>query len=312
MMRSIHLLVVALLIAVAFLAPLACAGQGAPPFRTEDPETPGNRHLEINFGAAGNRNLSDGEYELPSLDLAYGLGSRMQVKYELPWVVAETRPTANPPTRGQVIGGLGNSVLGAKLRLYQHLPSDSWVWRRPPEKHEGAGMREEEPSFAASVFPRISIDNPTRSVARGIVERGPNLLLPLEVSVRMGPVHLNGEAGYQFGNRDVPQSWVRGLMVGHDFKRDTQAYLEIYDRQDANRIDGAAKRRDASAELGGRQTLGPHRRLLLLLMGGRSFQSVASERSQPSWIAYLGVRIILGPAEEEPAQETGKKQETSR
>ena len=311
MMRSIHLLAVALLIALAFLAPLACAGQGAPPFRTEDPETPGNRHLEINFGVAGNRNLSDGDYDLPGLDLAYGLSSRMQLKYELPLVLAETRPTADDPIQGHLLGGLGHSVLGAKLRFYQHLPSDGWVWPRRSEKHEETESHEEEPSFAASVFPRLTLDNPTRSVARGVIERGPNLLLPLEVSARMGPVHLNGEAGYQFGNRDVPQSWIRGLMIGHDFERGTQLYAEIYDRQDANRIDGAAKRRDASVELGGRQPFGSHKRVLLLLMGGRSFQSVVAERSQPSWIAYVGVRIILGPeeAKSEPAEPKEKKED---
>jgi hypothetical protein len=310
MMRSIHLLALGLLIALAFLAPLACSGQGAPPFRTEDPETPGNRHLEINFGAAGNRNLSDGDYDLPSLDLAYGLGSRMQLKYELPLVVAETRPTEEDPAAGHVIGGLGHSVLGAKLRFYQHIAGESWLSHKKSEIHEGAKSHEEEPSFAASIFPRLSLDNPTRSVARGVIERGPNLLLPVEVSARMGPIHLNGEAGYQFGNRDVPQSWVRGLMIGHDFARGTQLYAEIYDRQDANRIDGLPKRRDATAELGGRQTLGRHKRVLLLLMGGRSFQSVAVERSQPSWIAYVGVRFILGPEETASgSEETGAKKD---
>jgi hypothetical protein len=314
MKRSIRLLTLGLLAALPLFAPLACMGQGAPPFRTEDPETPGNHHLEINFGAAGNRNLSDGDYDLPSLDLAYGLGSRVQLKYELPLVLAETRPAPgtedDPAVSGRLIGGLGHSVLGAKLRFYQRSPGDSWVSHKKSEMHEGAESHEEEPSFAASIFPRLSLDNPTRSVARGVVERGPNLLLPVEVSARVGPIHLNGEAGYQFGNRDVPQSWVRGLMIGHDFKRGTQLYAEIYDRQDANRIDGLPKRRDASVDFGGRQTLDRHKRILLLLMGGRSFQTVAVERSQPSWIAYVGFRFILGPEEAASGpEETGPKKD---
>lgn len=310
-----RILALSFLLMLSFLAPFACVGQGAPPFRTEDPETPGNRHLEINFGAAGSRNLSDGDYDLPSLDLAYGLGSRIQLKYELPFVLAETRPTAgtgdDPAIPGRVIGGLGHSILGAKLRFYQHLPGQSWLRGSASEKHEGAEVREEEPSFAASIFPRLALDNPTRSVFRGVLERGPNLLLPLEVSLRLGPIHLNGESGYQFGNRDVPQSWVRGVTVGHDFSRGTQLYAELYDRQDATRLDGLRKRRDATAELGGRQPLGHHKRVLLLLMGGRSFQSVAVERSQPSWIAYVGVRFILGREETEssPEESPAKKAE---
>jgi hypothetical protein len=36
-----------------------------------------------------------------------------------------------------------------------------------------------------------------------------------------------------------------------------------------------------------------------LLMGGRSFQTVtaATNNSQPSWIAYVGIQLLLGPPE---------------
>lgn len=314
MTRRTYLLLLTLLTLCSLLAPLSCIGQGAPPFRTEDPETPGNRHLEINVGMAGNRNLSDGDYDLPSLDLAYGLGSRIQLKYELPWVLSEVRPTeatedgiASPE---HLRGGLGNSVLGAKLRFYPHAPGDSWLWHKSKEKREGAEMGEEEPTFAASIFPRIAISNPTKSVSRGVVQHGPNLLLPLELGMRLGPMRLNGEAGYQLGNHDIPQSWVRGLMLGHDFRRGTQAYVEVYDRQDANRLEGSMKRRDTSIEMGGRQPLDRHKRVLLLLMGGRSFQSVALERSQPSWVAYVGIRVVLGSEEtRSEAIEPGEKKE---
>ena len=35
--------------------------------------------------------------------------------------------------------------------------------------------------------------------------------------------------------------------------------------------------------------------LNLLLMGGRSFQTVSVNNSQPSWIAYVGFQVLLGP-----------------
>jgi hypothetical protein len=37
------------------------------------------------------------------------------------------------------------------------------------------------------------------------------------------------------------------------------------------------------------------RSVLLLLMGGRSFQKIAPDNLQPSWIAYVGVQFLLGP-----------------
>ena len=39
-----------------------------------------------------------------------------------------------------------------------------------------------------------------------------------------------------FGNKNLPQSWNRGFLLGHEFSDSTEAYLEIYDLQDANRI----------------------------------------------------------------------------
>jgi hypothetical protein len=58
------------LIAVALLAPLAVA-QGGPPFRSDDPATPGNKHWEINVGLLADRKLSEGSYSLPNIDINY-------------------------------------------------------------------------------------------------------------------------------------------------------------------------------------------------------------------------------------------------
>jgi hypothetical protein len=111
--------------------------------------------------------------------------------------------------------------------------------------------------------------------------------------------------GYDFGNRAVPQSWGRGLIVGHEFSDRTEAYLELYDQQDANRVTagqgvgnfatGLPKQRETTLGLGGRQALNKAKTLNLLLMGGRSFQEVTAENSQPGWIAYVGMQVLLGP-----------------
>jgi hypothetical protein len=50
-------------------------------------------------------------------------------------------------------------------------------------------------------------------------------------------------------------------------------------------------------ELGGRQTLDRITHLRLLLMAGRSIQAVTRQNSEPNWIAYMGVQIMLGPKE---------------
>ena len=160
-------------------------------------------------------------------------------------------------------------------------------------------------NLSVSTYPQIFLDNPTRSVPRGLVAPGPSFFLPLEVNARVGPLRLNGEVGYNFGNHAVPQSWSRGLLVGHEFTDRTEAYAELYDIQDANRIaagrgvgqfaTGVPKQRETTLGLGGRQALNKDKTLNLLLMGGRSFQAVSVSNGQPSWIAYVGVQVLLGP-----------------
>src|ERR1700678_69639 len=114
-----------LMLPIAFAAAHA---QGGPPFRTDDPETPGNKHWEINFGWIGDRNPAAGAYQIPDFDINYGWGDRIQLKYELPIAIEETRPQpatpSTPAVQGQVITGLGESLLGIKWRFYEHHPKD--------------------------------------------------------------------------------------------------------------------------------------------------------------------------------------------
>jgi len=314
------------LLATALLSPLLAHAQGGPPFRTDDPETPGNKHWEINFGFIGDRNPAAGAYQVPDFDINYGLGDRIQLKYELPIAIEETVPQP-----GQVIGGIGESLLGIKWRFYEHHPKDPLFKDRfgtgllaafkhqTPEPTAASGdspgavdSPEQLVNLSISTYPQLFLDNPTHAVPRGLVAPGPNFFLPLEINARVGPIRLDGEVGYNFGNHALPQSWNRGLLVGHEFSDRTEAYLELYDQQDANRIPpgqgigqfatGYPKQRETTLGLGGRQALNRNKTLNLLLMAGRSFQTITADNSQPSWIAYIGLQVLLGPKEPETPQ----------
>ena len=60
--------------------------QGGPPLLTDDPGTPGNRNWEINIASTHFRSPGEREIEAPLLDINYGLGDRIQLKYELPYL----------------------------------------------------------------------------------------------------------------------------------------------------------------------------------------------------------------------------------
>ncbi len=252
--------------------------QGGPPFITDDPGTPGNRHWEINLGWIANHNPGLASYQLPNFDFNYGWGDRIQLKYEVPIAAATGQ---NNTTRA----GLGESLLGIKWRYFEH-------------HRAGEPKSDENMNFSLGTFPQASINNPTSAVRRGIVENGPQYYLPVEFTAKLGPVGFDGEVGHWFGNQLVPSRWGRGLIAGHEFNDRLELYGEIYDLQDANRIGDAPKQRELTLDVGGRQTLDHAGHLRLLFMGGRAIQAVTRQNSEPSWIAYLGVQIRLGPKEQ--------------
>jgi hypothetical protein len=261
-------------VAVAWSAHPAPA-QGGPPFITDDPAPPGNRHWEINFGWIADHNPGNAYYQTPDVDMNYGWGDRIQLKYELPMAVATD---SNNTTRA----GLGESLLGIKYRAWQHY-------------QPGKPKDDDHIDFSIGTYPQASINNPTSAVRRGIVENGPQYYLPLEATAQIGPVALDGEVGHWFGNQLIPSRWGRGLIAGHAFSERFELYSEIYDLQDANRI--GPKQRELTVDFGGRQTLDKGGHFRLLFMGGRAIQAVTRQNSEPNWIAYLGIQMLLGPKE---------------
>jgi hypothetical protein len=266
-----------LLLLLPLVGALPAHAQGGPPFITDDPGTPGNRHWEINFGWIADHNPGNAYYQLPDIDMNYGWGDRIQLKYELPLAAATD---ANNTTRA----GLGESLLGIKWRPYEHHTA-------------GEPKSDENMNFSVGTYPQVSINNPTSAVHRGIVESGPQYYLPVEATAKLGPIDFNGEVGRWIGNRNVPSRWGRGLIVGHEFSERMELYGEIYNLQDANRIGTTPKQRELTVDFGGRRSLDHAGHLRLLFMGGRSIQAVTRQNSEPNWIAYLGVQILLGPKE---------------
>ena len=266
------------------LMPVAGAlahAQGGPPFITDDPGTPGNRHWEINLGWIGDHNPGNAYYQLPDIDMNYGWGDRLQLKYELPIAAATDE---NNTTRA----GLGESLIGVKWRYFEHHTA-------------GEPKSDENLTFSLGTYPQVSINDPTSAVRRGIVEPGPQYYLPVEFTAKWGPIDFNGEVGRWIGNRNVPSRWGRGLIAGHEFSERLELYGEIYDLQDVNRIGPPSnllpKQRELTLDVGGRKTLDRKGHLRLLFMGGRGIQAVTRENSEPNWIAYVGVQILLGPKE---------------
>lgn len=252
-LRGCFFAVVLLTVMFAAIAPPAAA-QGGPPFITNDPGTPGDGNWEDNVMTYSERHPTARIFNAPLLDLNYGLGSRIQLTYEVPYLV---EGTDGGPTRT----GLGKSLPGVKWRFY-----DS-----------------DEKKLAISIFPQLEFNNPDSSLRRGLVNYHTRFYLPVEVSKKLGPIEVNPEAGYIFAGGKGP-AWFTGLVVLREISKRCEMAVEFYNSANTdgsnpwNTFDG-----------GGRYVLGEH--YVLLFMGGRSVTKASI--SQPQFFGYLGIQFLF-------------------
>jgi hypothetical protein len=233
---------------------LPAAAQGGPPFITNDPGTPGNLNWEINIMTYSERHPAERIFNAPILDLNFGVGSRIQLTYEVPYLV---EGADGGPTRS----GLGKSVPGVKWRFY-----DS-----------------DEKKLAISIFPQIEFNNPDSSLQRGLVDYNTRFYCPVEVSKKVGPLEVNPEAGYIFTS-GKGAGWFTGLVVLKEINKRMEFAAEFY-----NSANTDGTNRWNTYDGGGRYTLGEH--FVLLLMAGRSFARPSG--SQPQLFGYLGMQFLF-------------------
>src|SRR5947207_12054035 len=122
-MRSQILLLFVFTVCVAALPGQAVA-QGGPPLVTDDPLTPGNGHWKINVAWALSQKQNERLFAIPLIDINYGLGERIQLKAEVPWLVLQRR-------REGIQSGIGSANFGVKWRVLDKHPHSFALYRYP-------------------------------------------------------------------------------------------------------------------------------------------------------------------------------------
>ena len=88
---------------------------------SDDTGTPGNGNWEINVVFAGDISKDSEAFELPLMDINYGIGNRLQLRYEVPYVVTRnTRFDENGERTTEQASGFSNSNVGLKYRFYDN------------------------------------------------------------------------------------------------------------------------------------------------------------------------------------------------
>jgi hypothetical protein len=224
---------------LATCAPAPAWAQGGPPLLTDDPDTPGPGHWEINLSTVLNKRLHSYTIETPRLDANYGVGQRIQLKFEVPWVRGSDA--------GSIRTGAGSAVVGVKYRF----------------------IGQEGKTISWSVYPQFEFNTAHASVTKGLVEEGRQLLLPTELTLEIFHVEINGEVGRRFVENGSG-GWIYGVSTeGHVVPR-----LELLAEMHGERTIGSGT--TWIANVGARQKLTRH--MTLMGAVGRAVRGPAAER----------------------------------
>lgn len=221
---------------------------------TDDPGTPGNRNWEINVSLTLDSRPGDRFFETPLVDANYGLGDRIQLKVEIPWLVRDSG--------GETVGGLGNALLGVKYRFMDQGIS-------------GVSM---------AIYPQVEVGLAESSVDKGLVENGTGAIFPLIAQRTFGAVSADVEVGPVVRSGEKPR-WFGGLTVGGDLSDAFNVAAEVFAETSARFSDT-----DAAFNAGGRWRMGGH--TILLFSAGTGVHG-GHERPAAKFLSYLGLQLLL-------------------
>jgi len=253
--KSTLLAVIVCLPVAAFIGPRPVRADAGPPFLTNDPGTPGNGNWEINIAAMQTTLPGVSSWQLPQLDVNYGLGERIQLTGEIPYVVVDAsgQPRAS---------GWGNANPGVKWRFFDQ------------------GLE----GWQLSTFPMYQTGVSTEAQSKGIGVAGPRVFLPLQVGRKVGSLSFNFEAGaYIPLHGDGDHERILGFVVGQQLTPVLELDGELYD----DHIRGGTH--VTTLDVGGRYQLHPG--FNLLFMAGRGLGG--NSPGQVEFMGYLGIQILL-------------------
>lgn len=163
----------------------------SPPLQVDDPSTPGCNQWEINVVADGDLSRDQKNWKLPLLDINYGIGDNIQLKYELPYLRSQTDAFST--------SAVGESEVGIKYMFYEN----------------------EQSKMQLAFYPQVSFaSSSSDAVNRGLVSPGKVVTLPLLMTAKigqtsLGDVNLTANLGYNVSTKeDTANSMSAAVGVG--------------------------------------------------------------------------------------------------
>ena len=219
---------------------------------TDDPGTPGNQKWEINLAIAFEHRPSETAYDLPAIDLNYGVGEHIQLTLQTAPVLL-TREDRGP------IGGLGGTQAALKWRF----------------------LDQEKIGFDMSMFPRVIFNVTQSSVRRGLAEDGTRFQVPFQIARKFGPWHADAEFG-PLASSVGRSEWLYGIVGGVDVAKPTMLMAELHGTSRMNFT------RDVLTVNFGLRHEFTETRILIISIG----HEIRSPDQPLALIGYFGVQLV--------------------
>ena len=165
---------------------------------TDDPGTPGPGKWENNIAIAFEHRPHETAYDLPAIDLNYGVGEHIQL-------TLQGGPVLLKRSGHGLIGGLGGTEAAVKWRF----------------------LDEEKSGFDASMFPRVLFNITQSSVRRGLAEDGTRFQIPFQVAKAFGRFHTDAEFG-PLASTLGRSEWIYGIVGGVELAKTTMLMAELH------------------------------------------------------------------------------------
>lgn len=199
----------------------------SPPLVVDDPSTPGCNQWEINVVADGDLSRDQKNWKLPLLDINYGVGDNIQLKYELPYLRSQSDALST--------SAVGESEVGLKYMFYE--------------------IEQSKTQFA--FYPQVSfVSSSADAVNRGLVSPGKIVTLPLLMAARigqttLGDVNLTANLGYNISTKDdIANSMSAAVGVGMPLIHRLSIMGELSTEQALTKNSDDVREQDTRATIG--------------------------------------------------------------
>ncbi|MCX5784462.1 MAG: hypothetical protein NTX59_02105 [Elusimicrobia bacterium] len=165
---------------------------GSPPMISDDTGTPGPKSWEINAVFDAVLSKDSKSYEVPLLDINYGVGETIQLKYEVPYVFNDNT--------GEKARGISNSKIGVKYKFYDN----------------------EKNGLSLAVYPQIEFLTPGSKLAGareeggegGVAEKGVTYELPFLLTKEFGKFSVTANVSGERSSEDTHIAAFASLGAG--------------------------------------------------------------------------------------------------